>query len=254
MDNLASAQDALLREKSQFILQVTHELRGPIAALLGYHEMILKGITGEITSETRSTLTRANLRTQRLLAIVDEMLDFARMESEEPGKSQSKFSSIRKEIQTIFEQYASEAKERDVNLINQVPEQSDFDANRDLFHMVFCNLLTNAIKYSPSGGNVTVTASPREGGVKIGVEDEGMGIEREEINRIFEDFYRSRRARVLDDAGTGLGLSIARKAASSLNGHICVKSEPGSGSIFYVCLPLSGNSSDFTPDECCEKS
>jgi signal transduction histidine kinase len=230
---------ARLSDKSQFVLQVTHELRSPITAVLGHHEMILKGLCGEIGPDIRSHIEKANTRVRKLLDIVDEMLDYARMAaSNEPPANRTEIK-LNQLVQEMIDGRGGDARCFPVEIINQVPTNFIINSNRDLLRIVLSGLLANAEKYSPAGGTINLSALHNRGFICVTVADQGMGIEKDEIGRIFEEFYRSRRARILNDNGTGLGLAIVCKAISCLHGHICVKSEPNEGTLFNICLPFA---------------
>ena len=106
-------------------------------------------------------------------------------------------------------------------------------------NIIFSNLISNAIKYSPAKTTVTVNAEKDKDKVHIMVKDEGIGIKSDELDRIFEEFYRTRRAREIIKDGTGLGLSIVQRAVEALNGKISVYSEEGKGTTFHIYLPSS---------------
>jgi signal transduction histidine kinase len=230
---------SLERVKSQFILQVTHELRGPVAAIKGYHEMMLKGITGEIPVKTQNTLDRANRRTNNLLMIIDEMLDFAYMKSEEDVTKEAVQVDLGEVFRNNLDLLTPFARQRQVTLQCAVPKGLVLTTNRDLINIILGNLISNAVKYSPNGGVVLAGAEQEGEGIRIHVSDDGMGIEPEELEKIFEEFYRSRRARKIENDGTGLGLSIVQKAVTVLGGRISVYSEIEKGTRIQVHLPAT---------------
>ena len=230
---------SLDRTKSQFILQVTHELRGPVAAIKGYHEMMLKGITGEISEKSEETLVRANNRTTNLLMIIDEMLDFAYMKSEDDVKLRSAQIDIASIVRENIDLFSTFARKKNVKLRCVAPKSLMLNTNRDLINIILGNLITNAIKYSLNGGTVSVGAEGGRGEIHLYVSDEGMGIEGEELERIFEEFYRTRRAREVEKDGTGLGLAIVQKAVNLLNGKVSVYSEMNGGTKMHIYLPLN---------------
>lgn len=233
---------SLDRAKSQFILQVTHELRGPVAAIKGYHEMMLKGITGEIPERTQETLGKANRRTTNLLLIIDEMLDFAYMKSEDDVKKQSVDIDVGEVIGYNIDLFSALGREKKIRIETSIAKDLIIRSNRDFINIILGNLLTNAIKYSTHGGTVTVGAEEENSEVHIYVTDEGMGIEPAELEKIFEEFYRTRRARKVENDGTGLGLAIVQKAVSVLGGRVKVYSELQKGTRMHIYLP--GNSEE----------
>lgn len=234
--------------KSNFILQVTHELRGPLAAMNGYHEMILRGIGGEPNPKTREIIQKANRRTENLLTIIDEMIDYAYMNSEEGQRYNTTCLSLKEIIEANLELQASQAAQKQIVLLSNCPKDLKLMANRDLLNIMLNNLINNAIKYSPARTTVTVNALEEGGEVHLMVKDEGYGIEPEELEKIFEEFYRTRKARELDRDGTGLGLSIVKRAVESLNARMTVYSELDKGSSFHIFFPITEGNDEQDPD------
>ena len=228
---------SLDKTKSNFILQVTHELRGPIAALMGFHEMIIKGVTGKINQKTEEVIHKANRRTENLLNIIDEMIDYAYMKSEVEVNYENNRVQLKSIIGYNLDLILNQAKEKEINLISNCSKDLMVLANRDLLNIVFNNLLTNSIKYSSKGTTITVNASADNGKIHFLIRDEGMGIEPSELVDIFEEFYRTRKARKVEKDGTGLGLPIVKRAVERMNGSISLYSEVGKGTTFHVYLP-----------------
>ena len=222
--------------KSNFILQVTHELRGPLAALSGYHEMVLKGVTGGVNAKTEDAIQKASLRTENLLTIIDEMIDFAYMKSTEEAKYSKTRTSLKRTIEHNVELFAGRASQKNIKFAFHGPEELEVWANRDLLNIILGNLITNAVKYSAEGTTITINATLEKEGVHVLVKDEGMGIEPEELEKIFEEFYRTRRARKIERDGTGLGLPIVKRAVEALGGKVSIYSEIDKGSSVHVYL------------------
>jgi signal transduction histidine kinase len=175
--------------KSNFILQVTHELRGPLAALMGYHEMIMRGITGPIHEKTKSTIFKANRRTANLLTMIDEMIDYAYMKSEEEVELPKTETSLKEAFDHNFDLFLNPAKEKGITFTSNCSKDLKIMTNRDLLNIILSNLLSNAIRYSPAQTSVTVNAERENDEIHIMVKDEGIGIKPDEIDRIFEEFY-----------------------------------------------------------------
>jgi signal transduction histidine kinase len=229
------------KAKSDFILQVTHELRGPLAALTGYHEMMLKGIVGEIGPRVAETILKANRRTENLLTIIDEMIDFAYMKSSAEAAPEKRSLALKEAIDYNLELFAARAAEKSIALVSSCAHDVTAWAARDLLNIILGNLIGNAVKYSPTGTTVTVNAANEGECVHLLVRDEGIGIEPGELERIFEEFYRTQRARRLERDGTGLGLPIVKRAVDALDGRISVYSEVERGTTFHVYLPRKGD-------------
>ncbi len=228
---------SLDRIKSDFILQVTHELRGPVAALKGFHEMVLKGITGEVTQKTRDTISKANNRTKNLLTIIDEMIDYAYIKSEEEIKFNKTPVIIREVIDYNLGLFRDTAAEKDIRIVSNCPKNLVVFSNRDLLNIILSNLISNSLKYSRNCTTVIVNAEKNNNTFHLMVKDEGMGIDPKKIHKIFEEFYRSSEARAIEKDGTGLGLAIVKKTVDSLKGKISVYSEIERGTAFHIYFP-----------------
>lgn len=226
--------------KSNFILQVTHELRGPIAAMNGYHEMILRGVSGEVNAKTMELVRKANRRTGNLLTIIDEMIDFAYMKSEDELKYERTELNMKEVIDGNFDVFMSFAEQRNIELIAICPQELTLSSNRDLLNIVFSNLINNAIKYSPEHTKIIVEAYRENNEIHLVIKDQGYGIEPPEMDKIFEEFYRARKARELERDGTGLGLSIVKRAIEVLKGRMTVYSEVNEGTAFHIFFPVDG--------------
>lgn len=225
--------------KSNFILQVTHELRGPLAALMGYHEMVMKGITREKNQKTMEVIQKANRRAKNLLTMIDEMIDYAYMKSEKDALEGRTDITLKEIIERNLDLFEQQANTKGLSIKSNCPKSLSLYINRDLLDIILNNLISNAIKYSRSRSTITVNAEETNGEIHLFVQDEGIGIRPDEINRIFEEFYRTRRARELDRDGTGLGLPIVQKAVQALNGRITVYSELEKGTSFHIYIPAS---------------
>ncbi len=227
---------SLERIKSNFLLQVTHELRGPLAAVNGYHEMIVRGITGPVGQKTLDTVGRATRRTDNLLTMIDEMIDYAYMQTDKVRFEPTRMN-LRDLIETNLELLAPQAEAKRIRVdVKCVPDLC-VRVSRDLGNIVLSNLLTNAFKYSPDGSTVTVTAVQEPAEVCLEVKDQGIGMTPEEMQHIFEEFYRTRRAREIERDGTGLGLSIIKKAVETIGGRITVASQVDNGTTFHIYFP-----------------
>jgi len=229
------------RIKSNFILQVTHELRGPIAATNGYHEMLMRGLGGKLAPRADELVHKANRRTDNLLQIIDEMIDYAYMKSEEQAAYTRTSMKLRQIIDYQLEIHSSQAVQKSVELVGDCPPELTLYSNRDLLNIILSNLINNAIKYSPPRTTITVKAASEDREIHLVVQDQGYGIEPEELEKIFEEFYRTRKARELERDGTGLGLPIVQRAVESLGGRLTVYSELDRGTAFHIFFPSGGD-------------
>ncbi len=223
--------------KAEFISLASHELKTPINVVGGYVELLEEGLYGEVNARQREVLDLILGQTENLTRLVNQLLDLGRFES---GGFQIHFQDLdfavlMNRLRRTFQALADQ-KQIDfaVDIAESLPPLRG-DPDR-LEHEVFGNLLSNAFKFTPPGGQVRVTARSHDGAVEIAVEDTGAGIPPDELSNIFEKYYQ-----VGDEArsqGSGLGLAIARQIVRAHKGDIGVDSELGRGTRFWIRLPV----------------
>ncbi len=216
---------------------VSHQLRAPIAAVRQNFEVILGNMAGEITDESREILTRASVRLDELMELIQDWLSLSKLDRE---KMQESFAPV--DLSALVERQVElvgpEASARSIRVETRLDD--DLPAvlgSRAALGEAVANLLSNAVKYNVDGGLVTVRLASREGGCAIEVHDTGIGIPEDKQELVFDDFYRVRDERTEGIRGTGLGLSIVRKIATIHGGVADVRTEPGAGSTFRILLP-----------------
>jgi signal transduction histidine kinase len=232
---------SLDRIKSNFLLQVTHELRGPLAAVKGYHEMIERGITGPVGTRTLETVGKATRRTDNLLTMIDEMIDYAYMQTDKIRFEPARIN-VRDLILANIEALSVQTLAKGMRVELKCAPDLFICASRDLGTIVLSNLLSNAVRYSHEGSTVTISAVQETTEVCLEVKDHGIGMTPGEMEHIFEEFYRTRRAREIERDGTGLGLSIIKKAVETIGGRITVASQVDRGSTFHIYFPRGEHS------------
>lgn len=223
--------------KNDFVQMVSHELRSPMTAIKLQHEVILQGLAGEVTDKQRQLLNRAQVKIQGLIDLVNESLDIARIEA---GYRQLELLPLQigEVLQEVVDLLRVKAEEHQVYLqVSNSPDLPPVLADRRSMEEVFTNLVTNAINYSPDGGEIRVSAVSRGGYVEVQVSDRGIGIEPEEIPKIFDKFYRVKHPRTRQIIGTGLGLALVKGIVDAHRGTVEVESRLGEGSTFRVFLP-----------------
>jgi PAS domain S-box-containing protein len=226
--------------KSDFVSAVSHELRSPLTSIYGFAETLLRQdvLFGE--EERRTFLGYIASESERLTTIVDALLNVARLDS---GDLQVTVNPV--DVNAVVAEAVSNAEEsggqNDHRFVVELPtEPVTAEADRDKLRQILGVLLDNAVRYSPSGGTVTVAARRSDETVEIEVADEGIGIPAHEQERIFRKFYRAEGgARARGAGGTGLGLFIAQGLVAAMGGRIWVSSAEGEGSRFAFQLPLA---------------
>lgn len=223
--------------KNDFVQMVSHELRSPMTAIKLQHEVILQGLAGEVTDKQRQLLNRAQVKIQGLIDLINESLDIARIEA---GYRQLELLPLQigEVLQEVVDLLRVKAEDQKVTLqLSKSPDLPPVLADRRSMEEVFTNLVTNAINYSPDGGEIKVSAVSHGGYLEVQVSDRGIGIEPEEISKIFDKFYRVKHPRTRQIIGTGLGLALVKGIVDAHRGTVEVESRLGEGSTFRVFLP-----------------
>jgi signal transduction histidine kinase len=223
------------RLRRDLVANVSHELKTPISALRARLENLLDGVERADTATLQVMLSQ----TERLTRLVDQLLELSRLESGDvPMVRQS--LALRPLVERVLSEIDVVRARRDVELAEHVPDDLPaVYADPERVHQVLFNLLDNAVRFTPSGGRVTVTAHRGNGNVDVAVADTGPGIAPEHLPRLFERFYRVDSGRSRDEGGTGIGLAIARSVVEAHGGRIWAESQPGRGSTFTFELPVA---------------
>jgi two-component system phosphate regulon sensor histidine kinase PhoR len=223
--------------RRDFVANVSHELRTPIASLKAMVEALEAGAMND-PAATRDFLTRMHGEVDGLAQLVAELLTLSRVESGEERPRPEPVEPIEL-VRPAVARLGALAGRSSVSLELDLPSRlPSVLADREKIGQVLTNLLHNAIKFTPAGGRVVVGAASEDGAVRFEVRDTGVGIARDEVDRVFERFYKSERSRA--GGGTGLGLAIARHIVDAHGGSIAAKSEgPGRGSTFSFTLPVA---------------
>ena len=236
--------------KSNFVHQVSHELRAPLSAINQQHTVILDGLAGEITAKQQELLKRGQDRIQGLLDMINDLLDVARIESGH-GAQQQVVLNLAEILRETVALMQSKADKRGLSLELELPPEVPLvQADGRSMEEVFTNLISNAINYTPDGGRVIVSVIPHGEYLEFRVNDTGVGIATEEISKIFDKFYRVKHPDTRQVIGTGLGLSIVKGIIEAHRGSVEVESKPGVGTTFRVLLPViaGGKLSDYAQE------
>lgn len=219
--------------RRDFVANVSHEMRTPLTSIRAMAETLLAGAREDQATAERflETIIR---EADRLARISEDLLVLSNAESKEPQKEHFNVTLL---IQDVVARYRLPASKLGISLDLQVPPRIDVFASRDQIEQVLVNLVDNAIKYTPSGGAVEVSAGLEEKSTVLRVRDTGIGIMQEDIPRIFERFYRVDKARSRESGGTGLGLSIVKNIVEAHGGEVAVESEYNHGTTFTAVIP-----------------
>ena len=228
------------RVKSQFVSMVAHELRTPLAAIEGYIDTCLTCAAGDDPETHRKMQQRAKERAHSLLDLVSDLLTVSRIEAGKIAKKKEPLAAqeiVGTSVELLKEEAGRKNISVNVHISKHVPPMV---GDKNDLERVLINLLANAIKYNTEGGRVTIDVSSDEDFVTIGIQDTGFGIPKEDIPRIFDEFFRVEDEKRRYITGTGLGLSIVKKTIESHFGRIEVESELGKGSTFTLFIPRWG--------------
>jgi len=234
--------------KNEFVSTVSHELRTPLTSIKGYIDLILDGEAGEINEIQREFLSIVKQNSDRLVDLINDMLDISRIES---GRIHLKIQplEIADLIAGAVDTFQAVADQSGHRIIAKAPaDLCKAAGDRDRVGQVLMNFMSNAIKYSPEGGSVTVAALDDGEMVTVSISDQGIGIAKEDQTKLFTKFYRVDSSLTREIGGTGLGLSICKSIIELLGGHVGVESSAGKGSRFWFSLPAASPDMVRTPD------
>ena len=225
------------QSRRELIVNASHELRTPVASISAHVESLLKP-DRPLDAETRKYLTVVEAETERLSSLVDDLLVLARADADEL-RLDIRPVDASEVIGNVCDALAPLARrERNLSLVHtSAGALPRVMADPDRLAQVLANLIRNAVNSTPEGGLVSVSAEASGDGVTISVSDTGIGIEPEELPRIFDRFYRTDESRARDSGGSGLGLAIVRDLVTAMGGRIDAESTPGRGSTFRIWLP-----------------
>ena len=229
-------QEKIDMERREFVANVSHELRTPLTTMRSYLEALADGAWQD-TELAPTFLKTTQTETERMIRLVNDLLQLSKMDSRDYdlNKEMVEFNKFFNRIIDRFEM----SKSNNVNLQRLLPDAQYFvEIDTDKLTQVIDNIISNALKYSPDGGNVRFGVIVQEGFLKVMISDDGMGIPKENVERIFDRFYRVDRARARSMGGTGLGLAIAREMIEAHGGLIWAESEEGHGTTIFFTLPF----------------
>ena len=248
--------------KANFLAMISHELRTPLTSIIGYSEMMLEGMVGDLEEEQTEFVATIREKGESLLELIGSILDLSKIES---GTLQLYLGEIEvsEVVNAAFTSVVPQAKKNDIELVQDIGDDlPTVTADREKIGQVIVNLLANAVKFTGKGGCVTLKARPWSGSrrysgdaddrfgptdesfVRIDVIDTGVGIPQDKLDSVFAAFYQVDNSATRQFGGTGLGLAIVKSFVDAHGGEVWVESEIGQGTTFSVVLPLTPPSED----------
>jgi signal transduction histidine kinase len=222
--------------KSRFLANMSHELRTPLNAIIGFTRIVSHN-AGDLPAQQVENLSKILVSAERLLGLIDEILELSRIEAGEPRVEldQADITEILDDVADFLQPLVDRSRVRlRVDVAGDLPTVV---TDRSKLRQILLNLLNNAIKYTDQG-SIDLRAGTTNGRLRIQIADTGVGILRDDLAKIFDEFHRSDSAQALDRRGTGLGLSISRRLARVLGGDLTAESGVGVGSTFTLDLPI----------------
>lgn len=250
-DQLRTAQENYIRElelrsreaelanqlKSEFLSNMSHELRSPLHTVIGFAELLVEESVGQLNAQQKRFMTHIRTDSLHLLDLINDLLDLSKIEA---GRLELRHEVF--QVNEVLDEALSSVRPRaaakSVEVLTEIGAPLAVFADRIRFKQILNNLLSNALKFTPDGGQVRVEALSRDSFAEISVSDTGIGIPEEQHQAVFDKFYQVRAATKGGPDGTGLGLAITKRLVEQHGGAISVASEPGKGSRFTFTVPL----------------
>ena len=225
------------RHKSEFLANTSHELRTPLNAILGYTELVLDDIYGEVPEKIREVLERVQSNGRHLLGLINDVLDLSKIEAGQLDLSVGEYS-MNEVVQTVIAATEALVAEKKLTFTTTIADDLPMgEGDERRITQVLLNLVGNAIKFTESGG-IAIDAASLDGAFQIAVSDTGPGIAPEDQQVVFEEFRQLDSSSTRTKGGTGLGLAISKRIVELHGGRIWVESELGKGSTFRFTLPV----------------
>ncbi len=230
-------EEKIERERREFVSNVSHELRTPLTTLRSYLEALTDGAWKDEDIAPRFLEVTQN-ETERMIRMVNSLLELSRMDSQADTLQRSRVDFI-EYFHQVIDRFEMNLKDEDIHLIRRIPDLIAYVwIDTDKMTQVLDNIISNAIKYSPEGGKITLRVEKQTRHIVVSIKDEGIGIAYDKIDKIFERFYRADKSRARDLGGTGLGLAITREIIEAHYGRIWASSQDGQGTTIFFVLPL----------------
>ncbi|RKY04658.1 hypothetical protein DRP77_03275, partial [Candidatus Poribacteria bacterium] len=225
------------RVKSEFLATMSHELRTPLNAIIGFAELLLDGLCGELNEDQREAVSDIYESGKHLLAVINDILDLSKAEAGKMELHPQEFDlkEVLEEVRSVMEEMI---RGKGLTYVERIPEDlPPIYADKVRIKQIMYNLLSNAVKFTPKGGRISVSVEHNDLEFTISVEDTGIGIREEDIPKLFEPFVQLNFSYSREHGGTGLGLALVKKLVEMHGGRIWVESEYGKGSRFSFTIP-----------------
>jgi PAS domain S-box-containing protein len=229
---------AMDKLRSDFLSMVSHELKAPLSSLLMQISVIHDGLAGPLTEKQTDLLGKAKEKTKGMITLVNDLLDYRRIQE---GKSIQKIENLDlgEILSRTVQLMALSAEDKQITIHTQIAQELPaFSGDRGGVEAIFVNIISNAIKYTARGGIVDVSLNLAGKDIRFKVVDNGIGIPPQDLDRIFDRFYRIKSEETKSISGSGLGLSIVKGIVNAHNGSIHVESKVGEGTTFIISLPV----------------
>jgi signal transduction histidine kinase/CheY-like chemotaxis protein len=226
------------RHKSVFLANMSHELRTPLNAILGFSELLIDSSNGQYPAETRKRfLEQINSSGKHLLGLINDILDLSKVEA---GQMELRLqvSALAEIVDDVVRTIEPLAAKKEISIQVETEGAGEIEADPGKLKQMILNLISNAIKFTPERGTVTIKASRQKGQMELSVSDTGIGIADQDMTRLFEPFQQVDSGADRRQQGTGLGLALTRRFARLHGGDVRLESQLGKGSVFTICLPL----------------
>jgi len=229
-------QKKLDQAKTEFVSLTSHQLRTPVAAVKWYMDMLLSGNLGELSPKQEEYVNRIHKVNEEMVDLIDTLLNISRIETGSV-KVELKQTNVIELTESILLELSSQIEEKRINIIKQYNDNlKNIESDSKLLRIVIQNLISNAIKYTPEGGSVSITFKDFLGDKAIIVSDTGIGIPEEEQDKVFTKLFRANNAKNIGSQGTGLGLYLIKSIIEAMGNSIDFVSKENKGSTFTIKL------------------
>ncbi|MBD3245353.1 MAG: PAS domain-containing protein [Candidatus Moranbacteria bacterium] len=235
----ATKERELDRAKTEMISLASHQLRTPLASINWYIEMLLNEDAGKITREQRSYMNEIFSSTKRMTNLVSALLNVSRIELGTLAIDPENVS-LSKIMDSAIKELAHQIKNKELKLVKKYKKTPKVIIDPNLIRIVFLNLVSNSVKYTPPKGKIEISIEPKKENVLITIKDNGYGIPEEQQDKIFKKMFRADNVMEKETDGTGLGLYIVKSIINQSNGRIWFESQKDKGTTFFIELPQKG--------------